>query len=150
MCSMFGAVAEDSACVFRELILSRFEISFCLLKGTDLWGGDPLDLKPGNASSICFRSTSRKGHAEQFVTRSVSTIKVKQKKIWDEVGESDEDRDKMLLQLEHECLNLYKRKVDQAVKSKAHLLRALADAKLEFSTLLASLGESISYHCESR
>ncbi|KAI3828335.1 hypothetical protein L1987_02435 [Smallanthus sonchifolius] len=62
-------------------------------------------------------------------------------KIWDEVGESDEERDKMLLQLEQECLNVYKRKVDQAAKSKAHLLQALADAKLEFTTLLASLGE---------
>ncbi|KAI3504398.1 hypothetical protein L1887_25851 [Cichorium endivia] len=62
-------------------------------------------------------------------------------KIWDEVGESDEERDKMLLQLEQECLDVYKRKVDQAAKSRAHLLQALADAKLELSTLLASLGE---------
>ncbi|KAJ9551424.1 hypothetical protein OSB04_015469 [Centaurea solstitialis] len=62
-------------------------------------------------------------------------------KIWDEVGVSDEERDKMLLQLEQECLNVYKRKVEQAGKSRAHLLQALADAKLEFSTLLASLGE---------
>nr|XP_043605933.1 65-kDa microtubule-associated protein 1-like [Erigeron canadensis] len=62
-------------------------------------------------------------------------------KIWDEVGECDEERDKMLLQLEQECLDVYKRKVDQAVKSRAHLLQALADAKLELSTLLASLGE---------
>ncbi|KAM0063772.1 putative microtubule-associated protein, MAP65/Ase1/PRC1 [Helianthus debilis subsp. tardiflorus] len=62
-------------------------------------------------------------------------------KIWDEVGESDEERDKMLLQIEQECLDVYKRKVDQATKSRAHLLQALADAKLELSTLLASLGE---------
>ncbi|KAL8209779.1 hypothetical protein R6Q57_006511 [Mikania cordata] len=62
-------------------------------------------------------------------------------KIWDEIGESDDERDKMLLQLEQECLNVYKKKVDQAAKSKAHLLHALADAKLEFTTLLASLGE---------
>ncbi|KVI02290.1 Microtubule-associated protein, MAP65/Ase1/PRC1, partial [Cynara cardunculus var. scolymus] len=62
-------------------------------------------------------------------------------KIWDEVGENDEERDKMLLQLEQECLNVYKRKVEQAAKSRAHLLQSLADAKLEFSTLLASLGE---------
>lgn len=62
-------------------------------------------------------------------------------KIWDEVGESDEERDKMLLQIEQECLDVYKRKVDQATKSRSHLLQALADAKLELSTLLASLGE---------
>nr|GEX33886.1 65-kDa microtubule-associated protein 1-like [Tanacetum cinerariifolium] len=50
----------------------------------------------------------------------------------------------MLLQLEQECLNVYKRKVEQAAKSKACLLQALADAKLEFSTLLASLGDKSS------
>ncbi|XP_071702111.1 65-kDa microtubule-associated protein 1-like isoform X2 [Rutidosis leptorrhynchoides] len=61
--------------------------------------------------------------------------------IWDEVGEGDEERDKMLLQLEQECLDVYKRKVDQAAKSRAQLLQALTDSKLELSTLLASLGE---------
>ncbi|XP_071727240.1 65-kDa microtubule-associated protein 1-like [Rutidosis leptorrhynchoides] len=60
-------------------------------------------------------------------------------KIWDEVGESDEERDKMLLQLEQECLNVYKKKVEQAAKAKARYLQALAEAKLEFSTLRASL-----------
>ncbi|GMH05770.1 hypothetical protein Nepgr_007610 [Nepenthes gracilis] len=61
--------------------------------------------------------------------------------IWDEVGESDEDRDKMLLQIEWECLDVYKRKVDQAVKSRMQLLQALADAKVELSSLLSALGE---------
>ncbi|KAK9133135.1 hypothetical protein Scep_012663 [Stephania cephalantha] len=61
--------------------------------------------------------------------------------IWDEVGESDEERDKMLLQLEQECLDVYKRKVDQAAKSRAHLLQALADANSELSNLVLALGE---------
>lgn len=62
-------------------------------------------------------------------------------KIWDEVGESDEERDRMLIQIDQECLDVYKRKVDQATKSRSHLLQTLADANLELSTLLASLGE---------
>ncbi|XP_057529530.1 65-kDa microtubule-associated protein 1 isoform X2 [Amaranthus tricolor] len=62
-------------------------------------------------------------------------------RIWDEVGESDEDRDKMLLQIEQECLDVYKRKVDLAVKSRAQLLQTLADANVELSTLLSALGE---------
>ncbi|XP_076957412.1 65-kDa microtubule-associated protein 1-like [Bidens hawaiensis] len=62
-------------------------------------------------------------------------------KIWDEVGETDVERDKMLLQIERECLDVYKRKVDQATKSRSHLLQTLADAKLELTTLVASLGE---------
>lgn len=61
--------------------------------------------------------------------------------IWDEVGESDEERDKLLLQIEQECLDVYKRNVDQADKSRAQLLQALSDAKLELTSLLSALGE---------
>ncbi|KAL5729777.1 hypothetical protein ACHQM5_002678 [Ranunculus cassubicifolius] len=61
--------------------------------------------------------------------------------IWDEVGENDEVRDKMLLQIEQECLDVYKRKVDQAAKSRAHLLQALADANAELSALVLALGD---------
>ncbi|KAF9589211.1 hypothetical protein IFM89_020526 [Coptis chinensis] len=61
--------------------------------------------------------------------------------IWDEVGESDEVRDKMLLQLDQDCLEVYKRNVDQAANSRAHLLQALADAKAELSALVVALGE---------
>lgn len=57
------------------------------------------------------------------------------------MGESDEDRDKMLLQIEQECLDVYKRKVDLAVNSRAQLLQTLADANVELSTLLSALGE---------
>ncbi|CAH9063846.1 unnamed protein product [Cuscuta epithymum] len=62
-------------------------------------------------------------------------------KIWDEVGTSDEERDKMLLQLEQECLDVYTRKVDQAMKSRTHLLQTLADAKVELARLQSALGE---------
>ncbi|XP_019183039.1 PREDICTED: 65-kDa microtubule-associated protein 1-like isoform X1 [Ipomoea nil] len=62
-------------------------------------------------------------------------------KLWDEVGESDEERDKMLLELEQECFDVYKRKISCAVKCRAKLLQELADAKDELSSLQASLGE---------
>ncbi|XVF33939.1 hypothetical protein REPUB_Repub18cG0014300 [Reevesia pubescens] len=65
----------------------------------------------------------------------------KLQEIWDEVGESDEERDKMLLQIERECLDVYKRKVELAAKSRAQLLQALSDAKLELSTLVSALGD---------
>ncbi|KAH7689244.1 Microtubule-associated protein MAP65/Ase1/PRC1 protein [Dioscorea alata] len=61
--------------------------------------------------------------------------------IWDEVGESDEERDNMLLQLEQECLDVYRRKVDQASRSRALLLQQLADSKSELARLLSALGE---------
>ncbi|KOM51954.1 hypothetical protein LR48_Vigan09g061300 [Vigna angularis] len=66
----------------------------------------------------------------------------KLQEIWDEVGESDEERDKMLLQIEEECLDVYKRKVEMAAKSRARLLQSLSDAKLELSSLLLALGEN--------
>ena len=47
----------------------------------------------------------------------------------------------MLLQIEQECLDVYKRKVAQAAKSRAQLLQALSDATLELSTLVSALGD---------
>ena len=61
--------------------------------------------------------------------------------IWDEVGESDEDRDKVLYQLDQECLDVYKRKVDQATNSRDLLIQALDDSKIELARLLSGLGE---------
>ncbi|XP_026398333.1 65-kDa microtubule-associated protein 1-like [Papaver somniferum] len=77
------------------------------------------------------------------------TLSKQLQQIWDEVGESDGERNKMLLQINQECLEIYKRKVDQAAKSRAHLItqsrsflcRALADAKIELSRLGSALGE---------
>ncbi|KAL6199421.1 hypothetical protein ACLB2K_029205 [Fragaria x ananassa] len=68
----------------------------------------------------------------------------KLQEIWDEVGESDEQRDRMLLQLEQECLDVYKRKVELAAKSRAQLLQALCDGRVELSTLQSALGEKSS------
>ncbi|KAG5546606.1 hypothetical protein RHGRI_018701 [Rhododendron griersonianum] len=84
--------------------------------------------------------TGIRGDQEGLVASSaVSAMDGQQ--IWDEVGESDEERDKMLLQLEQECLDVYKRKVDQAAKSRAQLLQTLADANVELSSLISALGE---------
>ena len=61
--------------------------------------------------------------------------------IWDEVGESAEGRDKVLYQLDQECLDVYKRKVDQATNSRDLLIQALDDSKIELARLLSALGE---------
>lgn len=61
--------------------------------------------------------------------------------IWNEVGESDEERDRMLLQLDQDCLSVYQRKVDQASKSRADLLQSLADSNIELGNLISALGE---------
>ncbi|XP_056855307.1 65-kDa microtubule-associated protein 2 isoform X2 [Raphanus sativus] len=69
------------------------------------------------------------------------TLLHKLQEIWDEVGESDEERDKLILQIEEECLNVYKKKVELAAKSRAELLQTLSDANVELSSLIAALGD---------
>ncbi|GFP88303.1 65-kda microtubule-associated protein 3 [Phtheirospermum japonicum] len=61
--------------------------------------------------------------------------------IWDEVGESDAEKDRMLLELEQECLEVYRRKVDQANKSRAQLRQAIADAEAELAAICSAMGE---------
>ncbi|ESW05636.1 hypothetical protein PHAVU_011G196700 [Phaseolus vulgaris] len=62
--------------------------------------------------------------------------------IWDEIGESDNDRDNMLLQLEQECLDIYHRRVEETRKHKADMYQWLADAEAQATNLVSSLGES--------
>ncbi|KAF3790776.1 microtubule-associated protein 1 [Nymphaea thermarum] len=66
-------------------------------------------------------------------------------RIWDEIGENDVERDKMLLQLEQECLDVYRRKVDQASKYKVKLHQELADAEKEAIDIISALGDPHSF-----
>lgn len=61
--------------------------------------------------------------------------------IWDEVGEPDMARDRMLLELEQECLDVYKRKVDQANRCRAQLRQAIAEAEAELAGICSAMGE---------
>lgn len=65
--------------------------------------------------------------------------------IWDEIGESDSERDKMLLELEQDCLDIYRRKVERTRKYKADLHQSLADAEAEIACLVSALGEHASF-----
>ncbi|KAI3449137.1 hypothetical protein Pfo_005802 [Paulownia fortunei] len=62
-------------------------------------------------------------------------------KIWDEVGEADNERDKMLSELEQECLDAYRRKVDQASHCRAQLRQAVADTEAQLADICAALGD---------
>ncbi|XP_073021268.1 65-kDa microtubule-associated protein 3-like isoform X3 [Primulina eburnea] len=61
--------------------------------------------------------------------------------IWDEVGKSDSERNRMLLQLEQECLEVYRRKVDQANKDRSQLRQEIADAEAELAAICSAMGE---------
>jgi Ase1/PRC1/MAP65 family protein len=49
--------------------------------------------------------------------------------IWDEVGCEQEERERILEDLERECTEVYKRKVDTANMSRARLHQALAESE---------------------
>ncbi|KAH9697297.1 65-kDa microtubule-associated protein 3 [Citrus sinensis] len=61
--------------------------------------------------------------------------------IWDEVGETDTDKDKMLLELEQECLQVYRRKVDEANRCRAHLRQTIADYEAELAAICSAMAE---------
>ncbi|KAG6628390.1 65-kDa microtubule-associated protein 5-like [Carya illinoinensis] len=61
--------------------------------------------------------------------------------LWDEIGESDSDRDKTLLQLEQECLDIYRKRVEKTRKYKADLHQSLAEAEAEINNIASALGE---------
>ena len=58
--------------------------------------------------------------------------------IWDEVGETDTDSDKILLELEQECLEVYQRKVDQANRCRR---QAIADVKADLAAICSAMRE---------
>lgn len=47
----------------------------------------------------------------------------------------------MLFELEQECLDAYRRKVDQANRCRAQLRQAVADAEAQLADICAALGE---------
>ncbi|KAI5059834.1 hypothetical protein GOP47_0026153 [Adiantum capillus-veneris] len=61
--------------------------------------------------------------------------------IWDEIGEEDKDRNEMLLELELECLEIYRRKVTEANHSRANIHQILADIHREIVTIASELGD---------
>ncbi|XP_050373790.1 65-kDa microtubule-associated protein 8 [Argentina anserina] len=61
--------------------------------------------------------------------------------IWNEIGQDKLEREKILVDLEQECLEVYRRKVDAANTTRARLHQELAETEAEFTHLLLSLGE---------
>ncbi|KAL8248903.1 hypothetical protein R6Q59_005771 [Mikania micrantha] len=61
--------------------------------------------------------------------------------IWVDIGETEAEKDKMLIELEIECLEVYRRKLDEAANTKARLRQSVAAKEAEFAALMASLGD---------
>lgn len=69
------------------------------------------------------------------------TLLTELEEIWTEIGEGDAEKDRMLLELEMECLQAYRRKVDDAINTRALLRQSLATKEAELAALVGSLGE---------
>lgn len=61
--------------------------------------------------------------------------------IWEEIGESEAEMDKTLSELEQECLQVYRRKVEHASQGRARLHQCVAEKEGELASLFAALGE---------
>ncbi|CAN4087573.1 unnamed protein product [Withania somnifera] len=61
--------------------------------------------------------------------------------IWKDIGETETDKDRMLSELERECLEVYRRKVEEAANRKACLHQSVAAKEAEVATLMAALGD---------
>ncbi|KAL6867530.1 hypothetical protein ACP4OV_015554 [Aristida adscensionis] len=62
--------------------------------------------------------------------------------IWTEIGEREQDKDRMFLELETECMRVYRRKVDSANAERAQLRQSLMAKEAELKVLVASIGEN--------
>ncbi|KAM0916296.1 hypothetical protein ACQ4PT_010359 [Festuca glaucescens] len=65
--------------------------------------------------------------------------------LWGEIGQDELERDRMILQLEEDCLNVYRKKVEQTRKQKADLLQAMSLGEEDIEKILSALGERESF-----
>lgn len=61
--------------------------------------------------------------------------------IWTDIGADEAEKNKLFLELEMECLQVYRRKVDEACNTRAFLRQSLVTKEAEMAALMGSLGE---------
>ncbi|XP_071701877.1 65-kDa microtubule-associated protein 6-like [Rutidosis leptorrhynchoides] len=75
------------------------------------------------------------------VANSCNALLQELQQIWIDIGETEAEKDRMLIELEIECLEVYRRKVDEAANAKARLHQSVAAKESELATLMAALGD---------
>lgn len=73
--------------------------------------------------------------------KSCNALLKELQQLWTEIGEAEADKDRMLLELEQECLGIYRRKVEEAANARALLHQSIAAREAEIAMLMATLGE---------
>ncbi|XP_042048796.1 65-kDa microtubule-associated protein 6-like [Salvia splendens] len=74
-------------------------------------------------------------------SNTCNTLLKELQQLWTEIGETQSDKDRMLMELERECLEVYRRKVDEAANAKACLHQSIASLEAEVAMLIATLVE---------
>ncbi|XP_062090513.1 65-kDa microtubule-associated protein 3-like [Humulus lupulus] len=69
--------------------------------------------------------------------------------VWDELGEPDAERDTMLFEIEQACVEVYRRKVDEAIKCKAQLQAEISRTQAQISDICFALGEQLPHFDKS-
>uniref|UniRef100_M1CVU9 PLE n=2 Tax=Solanum tuberosum TaxID=4113 RepID=M1CVU9_SOLTU len=87
---------------------------------------------------MAFGSPSSNAHSTNSTCHSLLR---ELQQIWTDIGESEVDKDRMLLELERECMEVYRRKVEEAANAKSRLHQSVAAKEAELATLMAALGE---------
>ncbi|KAJ8565292.1 hypothetical protein K7X08_007868 [Anisodus acutangulus] len=79
--------------------------------------------------------------SEDNMSSTCHTLLRELEQIWQEIGETEADKNRMLSELERECLEVYRRKVVEAANRKACLHQSVAAKEAEVATLMSVLGE---------
>ncbi|KAJ6872652.1 65-kDa microtubule-associated protein 9-like [Populus alba x Populus x berolinensis] len=82
-------------------------------------------------------------NSNQFsrIETTCSLLLTELKKIWSEVGVADAERDKLVYEIEQECVEVYRRKVIAANKRRSELQQSIALAESEIENIRSVLGE---------
>ncbi|KAF9668842.1 hypothetical protein SADUNF_Sadunf14G0045400 [Salix dunnii] len=75
------------------------------------------------------------------IETTCSLLLAELRKIWSEVGEADTERDKLVYEIEQECVEVYRRKVIAANKRRYELQQSIALAGSEIENIRSVLGE---------
>ncbi|XP_060196401.1 65-kDa microtubule-associated protein 6-like [Lycium barbarum] len=75
------------------------------------------------------------------MSSTCQTLLKELEQIWKDIGETEADKNRMLSELERDCLEVYRRKVEEASNRKSCLHQSVATKEAEVATLMAALGE---------
>ncbi|KAJ8760867.1 hypothetical protein K2173_021905 [Erythroxylum novogranatense] len=78
---------------------------------------------------------------QKFLSISLPVLLYYAQQIWNDIGQSETEKDRMSMALERECLEVYPRKFEEAASAKPRLHQSAAAKEAELATLMVALGD---------